>query len=159
MVPKKSKLLYKENLKTYNKIKKGKSRKISSAFTKEENKSNNDKASTFNEIKDETNIKIDDFDKSVADTYDNKNLLFIWYKEAKYFKNVEFLQQDHEKELNDLCKFIFNNNENSIINRNQNINSSDNLRKNFKFKTKALRRMPSMDPEAGNQIRKSQIRP
>ena len=43
LVPKKSKLLYKENLKTYNKIKKGKSRKISSAFTKEENKSNNDK--------------------------------------------------------------------------------------------------------------------
>ena len=161
-VPKQSKLLYKENIKNYNKLRKGKGKKLSSLVSKDESKSKAgtiEKASAINEIRDDANLKIDDFDLSVVSTFNTKNLLFIWYKEAKYFKNVEFLQQDHEKELNDLCKFIFNNNENSIINRNQNINSSDNLRKNFKFKTKALRRMPSMDPEAGNQIRKSQIRP
>ena len=155
LVPKKSKLLYKENLKTYNKIKKGKSRKISSAFTKEENKSNNDKASTFNEIKDETNIKIDDFDKSVADTYDNKNLLFIWYKEAKYFHNVEFLQKDHDKELKDLCKVIINNgNEKKLINKN---NKKFNTSKDNNLRT--LRKPPSFNNGIESMFRRNKIKP
>ena len=85
--------------------------------------------------------------------------MFIWYEEAKYFKNVEFLQQDHEKELNDLCKFIFNNNENSMFNQNQNINSSNNVRKNYKYRTKSIRKMASFNSDLVNQLRKSNIRP
>ena len=154
LVPKKSKLLYKENLKTYNKIKKGKSRKISSAFAKEENKSNNDKISIFNEIKDESNIKIDDFDKSVADTYDTKNLLFIWYKEAKYFHNVEFLQKEHDKELKDLCKININNGDDfKKFNKNEN---------KFNYKAninRTLRKPPSFNKGLESVFRKSKIKP
>ena len=42
-------------------------------------------------------------------TYETRNLLFLWYEEAKYFKGVEFLQNNHIKELNDLCNFNFDN--------------------------------------------------
>ena len=155
LVPKKSKLLFKENLKTYNKIKKGKSRKISSAFAKEENKSSNDGVGIFNEIKDESNIKIDDFDKSVADTYDTKNLLFIWYKEAKYFHNVEFLQKEHDKELKDLCKISINNGDEAkkfIRNDNKFNNYKDN-------KIRTLRKPPSFNNGIENMLRKSKIKP
>ena len=161
-VPKQSRLLYKENIKNYNKTRKGKIKKLSSIVTKEENKSKTetvDKSSTFNEIKDDANLKLDDFDKSVVSAFNTKNLLFIWYEEAKYFKNVEFLQQDHEKELNDLCKFIFNNNENSMFNQNQNINSSNNVRKNYKYRTKSIRKIASFNSDLVNQLRKSNIRP
>ena len=155
LVPKKSKLLYKENLKTYNRIKRGRNRKISTTFNKEENKSNIEKISSFNEIKDESNIKIDDFDKSVANTYETNNLLFIWYKEAKYFHNVEFLQKEHDKELKDLCKVTINNG-----NETENLNKTDkkmNTHKDNKLKT--LRKMPSFNNGIGNMFRRNKIKP
>ena len=103
-IPKFNKLSYRDNSKFYFKHKKSKSKK----FIKEENKTINDtEKSTINEVKDASNIKLEDFDRSVVNAYDQKNLLFIWYKQAKYYNNVEFLQREHDKELNDLCK-IFN---------------------------------------------------
>ena len=155
LVPKKSKLLYKENLKTYNRIKRGKNRKISTTFNKEENKSNIEKISAFNEIKEESNIKIDDFDKSVANTYETNNLLFIWYKAAKYFHNVEFLQIEHDKELKDLCKVTINNgNETENLDKNE---KKMNTHKDNKLKT--LRKMPSFNNGIGNMFRRNKIKP
>ena len=122
-IQRKSKLLYKENIKTYNRLRKGKTRKASSLMNKEEDKSKSetiDKTSAFNEIRDDANVKLEDFDKSVVNAFETRNLLFIWYEEAKYFNNVEFLQQDHDKELKQLCNVILNNTENIKMNQNQN---------------------------------------
>ena len=128
---------------------------------KEEEKSKSDtidKISTFNEIKDDGNVKLEDFDKSVVNAYGTKNLLFIWYEEAKLVNNIEFLQQDHDKELKDLCKIIFNSNtENKTIEQNQ----SNNTRKiNFKeSRNKTLRKFTSLGSGFDNAIRKSRINP
>ena len=152
-IPKKNKLLYKQNLKNYNKLKKGRSRKISSVHTKEDNKSENvEKNSTINEIKDDGIVKIEDFDRSVVDAYNTKNLLFIWYQEAKYFRSVDFLQKDHDKELKDLCKIALNNgDEKNKLNRNV-----SNKKKN---KLKTLRKVPSINTGFDNLLRKSNIKP
>ena len=152
-IPKKNKLLYKQNLKNYNKLKKGRSRKIFSIHTKEDNKSENiDKNSAINEIKDDANIKIEDFDRSVVDAYNSKNLLFIWYQEAKYFRSVDFLQKDHDKELKDLCKIALSNtDENNKLNQNQN--------NKMKNKLKTLRKIPSLNTGFDNLLRKSKIKP
>ena len=150
-IPRKSKLLYKENIKTYNRLRKGKYRKASSLMNKEEDKSKaetNDKTSAFYEIRDDANVKLEDFDKSVVNAFETKNLLFIWYKEAKYFNNVEFLQQDHDKELKQLCKVIFNYNENIKMNQNQNFNNSmkkNNIMKESKIKNKTLRKFTTLN--------------
>ena len=101
---------------------------------------------------------MEDFDKSVVNAYGTKNLLFIWYEEAKLVNNVEFLQQDHDKELKDLCKIIFNSNtENKTIEQNQ----SNNTRKiNFKeSRNKTLRKFTSLGSGFDNAIRKSRINP
>ena len=159
-IPKKNKLLYKENIRTFNKFKKGKNKKNLNSY-KEEEKSKSDtidKISTFNEIKDDGNVKLEDFDKSVVNAYGTKNLLFIWYEEAKLVNNIEFLQQDHDKELKDLCKIIFNSNtENKTIEQNQ----SNNTRKiNFKeSRNKTLRKFTSLGSGFDNAIRKSRINP
>ena len=55
--------------------------------------------SSINEAK----IRIEDFDKSVINVYNAKSMLFLWYKEAKFFNGEEFLQNNHNKELNNLC--------------------------------------------------------
>ena len=71
-VPKQSKLLYKENIKNYNKLRKGKGKKLSSLVSKDESKSKAgtiEKASAINEIRDDVNLKIDDFDLSVVSTF------------------------------------------------------------------------------------------
>ena len=96
-------------------------------MNKEEDKSKAetiDKTSAFYEIRDDANVKLEDFDKSVVNAFETRNLLFIWYEEAKYYNNVEFLQQDHDKELKQLYKVILNNNENMKMNQNQNFNNS-----------------------------------
>ena len=149
--PRKSKLLYKENIRAYNKTRRGRSKKASTLFNKEEDKSKSetiDKISGFNEIRDDANVKLEDFDKSVVNAFETKNSLFIWYEEAKYFHNVEFLQKDHEKELKNLCKVILNNtNENNKTNQKSNLNSirkNINLKEN-KTKKKNIRKMKSLN--------------
>ena len=162
-IPRKSKLLYKENIKNYNRLRKGKNRKASSLMIKEEDKSKAetlDKASAFNEIRDDANVKLEDFDKSVVNAFETKNLLFIWYEEAKYFNNVEFLQQDHDKELKQLCKVIFNNNENIKNNQNQNYIQKNNINiKESKIKNKNLRKLTTLNPGNDNMIKKNKSKP
>ena len=149
--PRKSKLLYKENIRAYNKTRRGRSKKASTLLNKEEDKSKSetiDKISGFTQIRDDGNVKLEDFDKSVVNAFETKNSLFIWYEEAKYFHNVEFLQKDHEKELKNLCKVILNNtNENNKTNQKSNLNSirkNINLKEN-KTKKKNIRKMKSLN--------------
>ena len=106
-----NKLLYRNNLGNYNRFLKLRTKnKIN--VGKLNNKEENDDENSTNE-KDRKSasvkIRIEDFDKSVMSTYETRNLLFIWYEEAKYFKGLEFLQNNHVKELNDLCNFNFEN--------------------------------------------------
>ena len=165
-IPRKSKLLYKENIKTYNRLRKGKNRKASSLMNKEEDKSKAetiDKTSAFYEIRDDANVKLEDFDKSVVNAFETKNLLFIWYEEAKYYNNVEFLQQDHDKELKQLCKVILNNNENIKMNQNQNFNNSikkNNINiKESRIKNKNLRKLTTLNSGIDNQFKKNNLKP
>ena len=158
-IPRKNRLLYRENLKSYYKLKK-RNKKASTIITnKEDDKSKSetiDQISAFQDIKDDGNIKLEDFDKSVVSAFETKNLLFIWYKEAKYFNNVEFLQQDHNKELKDLCKIILNNNEKTQMNQNQNNNVSFKKTNLKDGKNKNLKKLTSYDYE--NFARKSRIK-
>ena len=106
-----NKLLYKNNLGNYNKFLKLRTKNkisIGKPLNKEEN---NDESSTNEKERKSASVKIriEDFDKSVLSTYETRNLLFLWYEQAKYFKGVEFLQNNHVKELNDLCNFNFDN--------------------------------------------------
>ena len=106
-----NRLLYRNNLGNYNRFLKLRTKnKIN--VGKLNNKEENDDENSTNE-KDRKSasvkIRIEDFDKSVMSTYETRNLLFIWYEEAKYFKGLEFLQNNHVKELNDLCNFNFEN--------------------------------------------------
>ena len=110
-VSKHNRLLYRNNLGNYNRFLKLRTKnKIN--VGKLNNKEENDDENSTNE-KDRKSasvkIRIEDFDKSVISTYETRNLLFIWYEEAKYFKGLEFLQNNHVKELNDLCNFNFEN--------------------------------------------------
>ena len=78
----------------------------------EDNKNENNDEIKKNEkdIKDDLKIRNEDFDRSVVSTYETKNLLFVWYQEAKYFKGVEFLKTNHENELNNLFNLFGNDN-------------------------------------------------
>ena len=166
-IPRKNKLVYKDNIKTYNKARKGRGKKSSALLNKEEDKDKNktegtDKASAIYEIRDDANAKLEDFDKSVVNAFNTKNSLFIWYEEAKYFHNVEFLQKDHEKELKHLCKVILkNSNENHKTNQNYNFNFNNSVRKNTiylkenKTKKKPLRKMNSLNTRFDGLFRKS----
>jgi hypothetical protein len=106
-----NKLLYKNNMTNYNKFLKMRTKnKVN--LGKFINKEDNTDESSINEKErksSSTKIRIEDFDKSVLSTYETRNLLFLWYEEAKYFKGLEFLQNNHVKELNDLCNFNFDN--------------------------------------------------
>jgi hypothetical protein len=126
-ISKKSQLLYKSNIHNYNKYSKIKTKsKLSSnkhmLEVKDEENSLYEK-----EIKDASKIKIEEFDKSVITSYETKDLLFIWYEEAKYFKGVEFLQNNHAKELNNLFNLFFVNDNkkqnNQLKNNNNYINN------------------------------------
>ena len=103
-ISKNSKLLYKSNIHNYNKYHKSKSlsglsKKKSITIKDKYQESNNKK-----EIKgNNTDIRIEDFDKSVIEAYQTYDILFLWYKEAKFYHGVEFLQNNHNKELNNLC--------------------------------------------------------
>ena len=119
-ISKNNKLLYESNIHNYNKFHKIRLRrkltsnklevednknkkKIKNEIKNETKSQNNDKLSVNdNEIKDSSKLKKEDFDKSVISAYDTKNMLFIWYEEVKYFKQVEFLQNNHSKELSNL---------------------------------------------------------
>ena len=107
---KNSKLLYKSNTHNHGKSHKIKyKRKISSSkISTGEKKDNN---LNEKEIKEDLKMKKEEFDKSVVDAYNIRNVLFVWYEEAKYFKGIEFLQSNHTKELNNLFNFIGNENE------------------------------------------------
>ena len=102
---KKSKLLFKKNIRNYNKfyrlnsINKLYSKKLGAS---EKLNESSDKHS-IKEIKTDAKIRIEDFDKSAINAYHDNDLIFIWYLEAKYFLGIEFLQKNHAKELNNLC--------------------------------------------------------
>ena len=100
-----NKLLYKNNMSNYSKNyykKKSKNKFTSSKNSIEDKNDNNSGIDT----KDDSKIKIEEFDKSVILAYEAVDFLFIWYEEAKYFKSVAFLQNNHSKELNNLFNII-----------------------------------------------------
>ena len=96
-ISKNSKLLYKSNPRGHSKYLKS---RLNPVLTL--SKSN---PGTSRDLfsKNESKIRIEDFDNSVITTYNAKNMLFLWYKEAKFFNGEEFLQNNHNKELNNLC--------------------------------------------------------
>jgi hypothetical protein len=107
-----NKLLYKNNMINYNKFLKMRTKNKVNLGKSPINKEDNTDESSINEKErksSSTKIRIEDFDKSVLSTYETRNLLFLWYEEAKYFKGLEFLQNNHVKELNDLCNFNIDN--------------------------------------------------
>ena len=106
-----NKLLYKNNLGNYNKFIKLRTKNKISVVKPIYKEENNDESSINEKERKSASVKIriEDFDKSVLSTYETRNLLFLWYEEAKYFKGMEFLQHNHVKELNDLCNFNFEN--------------------------------------------------
>jgi hypothetical protein len=107
-----NKLLYKNNMINYNKFLKMRTKNKVNLGKSAINKEDNTDESSINEKErksSSTKIRIEDFDKSVLSTYETRNLLFLWYEEAKYFKGLEFLQNNHVKELNDLCNFNIDN--------------------------------------------------
>ena len=106
-----NKLLYKNNLGNYNKFVKLRTKNKISVVKPIYKEENNDESSINEKERKSASVKIriEDFDKSVLSTYETRNLLFLWYEEAKYFKGMEFLQHNHVKELNDLCNFNFEN--------------------------------------------------
>ena len=80
------------------------------------------------DLKNDTGIRIEDFDNSVINTYETKDLLFLWYKEAKFYNGVEFLQTNHTKELNNLCNLNINiSNEKKRISDKPNINNNNKI--------------------------------
>ena len=131
---KNSKLLYKSYKRGHSKYFKD---KIASVLTLGKSSSGNFKDDLIS--KRETKIRIEDFDKSVLTTYDNKDMLFLWYKEAKYFNDEEFLQNNHNKELNNLCNINLGL-DNSQINDRKKI---DNTIYNSKTDKKDIFRKPT----------------
>ena len=121
-ISKKSQLLYKSNIHDYNKYSKLRAKNKLSPYKHIIDEKGDENSLYEKEIKDASKIKIEEFDKSVITAYETKDLLFIWYEEAKYFKGVEFLQNNHAKELNNLFKLIFGNDNrkqnNQLINNN-----------------------------------------
>ena len=131
-VSKNTKLLYKNNINNYNKYHRVQSRKklIENLDDNKLKNESSDRLIKANEI-----ITIQEFDKSVISTYKTKDMLFLWYEEAKFFKSEPFLQTNHVKELNNLCNIIIGNDNKKINNKQYNNyndinkNNSLNLRK------------------------------
>jgi hypothetical protein len=130
-ISKNSRLLFKSNINNYSKYHKTKTKKrpLSGQYSKEEINDENS-ANEKENNKNDSKIRIEEFDKSVINAYETRNSLFLWYEEAKYFYGIEFLQNNHKKDLNDLCNFYFGNelkkqSNNQIVNNNSN-NSINN---------------------------------
>ena len=122
---KNSKLIYKSNIHNHNKSHKMKNKKrISSGKNSKGEKI--DINPKEKEIKEDLKTKKEEFDKSVVDAYNIKNVLFVWYEEEKYFKGIEFLQCNHTKELNNLFNFIGNENEKRDVRLKSNLNINNN---------------------------------
>ena len=132
-ISKNSKLLYKSNI--YNYIKYHKSKSISKLSQQKDKKQESNKK----EIKGNTKIRIEDFDKSVITTYETKDMLFLWYKEAKFYHGVEFLQNNHNKELNNLCNLNIIN-ENKRLSNTRTINNNINITSSKSKKIQMLRK-------------------
>ena len=132
-ISKNSKLLYKSNI--YNYIKYHKSKSISKLSQQKDKKQESNKK----EIKGNTKIRIEDFDKSVITTYETKDMLFLWYKEAKFYHGVEFLQNNHNKELNNLCNLNIIN-ENKRLSNTRAINNNINITSSKSKKIQMLRK-------------------
>ena len=131
-ISKNSRLLYKSNINNYNKYHKAKTKKrpLSSQYGKEE--INDENSANDKDIKkSDSKIRIEEFDKSVINAYETRNSLFLWYEEAKYFYGIEFLQNNHTKDLNNLCNLNFGNelkkqSSNQLANNNNNNNNNNN---------------------------------
>ena len=157
-ISKNSKLLYKSNTYNYNKYHKTKSKKKygSSKQNYEENKikneNNDEKSDNEKETKYDGKMRIEDFDKSVISTFETKNLLFLWYKEVKYFKGVQFLQNNHTKELNNLCNLFFGNE----IKKSSNKQFGNNITNSIRQKKISILKKTNKEKNVGNDvIRKS----
>ena len=160
-ISKNSKLLFKSNLRNYNKYHRAKSKVKIATDIEEDNKIKieNDKITTYEkEIKEDAKIRIEEFDKSVINTYETKDILFLWYEEAKYFKGIQFLQTNHTKELNNLCNLFGNENKvmnNKQLNNNNNININNSIRhKKITFLKKVNKETNKVNSE-NEDIRKS----
>ena len=143
-ISKNSKLLYKSNIHNYNKYHKSKSlsrlsQKKSIIIKDKYQESNNKK-----EIKGNNNdIRIEDFDKSVIAAYQTYDSLFLWYKEVKFYHGVEFLQNNHNKELNNLCNLNIMNEKKRLSNTraiNNKLNMTSSKSKKIQTLRKALKK-------------------
>ena len=157
-ISKNSKLLYKSNAYNYNKYHKTKKKKKygSTKQNFEENKikneNNDEKSDNEKEIKYDGKMRIEDFDKSVITTFETKNLLFLWYKEVKFFKGVQFLQNNHTKELNNLCNLFFGNE----IKKSNNKQFGNNITNSIRQKKISILKKANKENNVGNDvIRKS----
>ena len=170
-ISKNSRLLYKSNINNYTKYHKSRTKKrIPTTFgqpAKEETNEENSAIDKDNK-KIEEKIRIEEFDKSVITAYETRNSLFLWYEEAKYFNGIEFLQNNHTKDLNDLCNLNFgtemkkqsnnqvtgNNNNNNNNNTNFN-NANNNLPFSKKVQLRKSNRAINKIVTKGELIRKS----
>jgi hypothetical protein len=105
-------------------------------------------------------IRIEEFDKSVITSFATKSLLFLWYKEAKYFHCVEFLQNNHAKDLNNLCNLIIGNEIKKASNSNTNKIKQTVIKTNsatpVRQKKISILKKPNKESDKGNDaIRKS----
>ena len=84
--------------------------------------------------------------------------MFLWYKEAKYFHGIEFLQNNHAKDLNNLCNLIVGNEIKKTSNTNK--NKPTVIKTNFATPTRqkkvSILKKPNKELDKNNDaIRKS----
>ena len=145
LVSKNSKLLYKRRNRSLSKFNRLKSENLSNRMSSARDiiiyNDNNEDKSHKKETNPNSKIRIEEFDKSVIDAFQTKDMLFIWYKEAKYFNAVGFLQNNHNKELNNLYNVNIANDKSRISSKNILYSSitSNNTIKNGQILKKILK--------------------
>ena len=161
-ISKNSKLLYKSNMLNNLRHLRAKSKKkfptMKQSFGDTKIKIDNTDEKSQNENEKSGKIRIEEFDKSVITSFATKSLLFLWYKEAKYFHCVEFLQNNHAKDLNNLCNLIVGNEIKKTSNTNKNKQTviKTNLATPIRQKKISILKKPNKESDKGNDaIRKS----
>jgi hypothetical protein len=163
-ISKNSKLLYKSNMLNNLRHLRAKSKKkfptMKQSFGDTKIKIDNTDEKSQNEKEKSGKIRIEEFDKSVITSFATKSLLFLWYKEAKYFHCVEFLQNNHAKDLNNLCNLIVGNEIKKASNSNTNKIKQTVIKPNsatpVRQKKISILKKPNKESDKGNDaIRKS----
>jgi hypothetical protein len=163
-ISKNSKLLYKSNMLNNLRHLRAKSKKkfpsMKQSFGDTKIKIDNTDEKSQNENEKSGKIRIEEFDKSVITSFATKSLLFLWYKEAKYFHCVEFLQNNHAKDLNNLCNLIVGNEIKKASNSNTNKIKQTVIKTNsatpVRQKKISILKKPNKESDKGNDaIRKS----